>query len=731
MHRLRESGLFLLLAAAAACGGPDERRGHDGTFSEALTVCPGSTTIAGVDVSHDQGTIDWTQAAAGGIAFGYAKATEGLTFTDPEFSTNWSGMQAAGIQRGAYHYFHPDDDGVAQADTFLGVVGTLGQAGDLPPMLDVEVTDGLSGSAAIQQAQAFVGEVTARTGLSTVVYVSPTFWSGLGSTTALASDPLWTADWTYSLGSCPTVDAPWTSWSFWQWSDMGSVNGISGLVDLDVFNGTAMQLAQLGGGSTAPTTTPIAQVSGNDAVTLVNWPDGHLDLFARSPAGSVLDTSTSGTNDAWASLVALGSGAACGSAAAFWGGGWTTPELFSPLDSGSTASIIWNASRGWSGLQSFGGTSLTHVSVSVGLDGRPNVFALGGDGAIWTNTFDTTTSSWAGWTSLGGAFVTGAGPITWGNGTIELFTADSGGTAWHRWTESGTASGWSDWTVLGSGIASRPVPVRWQDGQAGHAEVFARGLDGQLYHSDFSYQSDWPAFTVLSPGEQIIGEPSAIMNPSSGPEVFARDPTGRVMHLTWNGSSYSAFVALGDQIAASDPFGWTRGDGNAEVFAIDTSGRLSRTYHDPTAGWTSWSPIGTGVDPCAPALPENPDAGTAADAGHATDAGAVLDAGRETDGGTGRDAGREIDAGTASEMDAGFEGPDAGEPVEWDSGQPDAGQTMDAGEPPAAVDAGPPYVFPGESAPAVRAGCSCTGSASPDSLILLVALALMRSRKMR
>ena len=97
-----------------------------------LTACAGGATLPGIDVSSYQGIIDWNQVHGAGYAWAYAKATEGTGYRDPTFPGNWSGMQSAGLSRGAYHFFHPGDDGTTQADYYLGYVGTLG-AGDLPP----------------------------------------------------------------------------------------------------------------------------------------------------------------------------------------------------------------------------------------------------------------------------------------------------------------------------------------------------------------------------------------------------------------------------------------------------------------------------------------------------------------------------------------------------------------------------------------------------------------------
>lgn len=78
--------------------------------------------VAGIDVSHWQGTIDWNAAAADGVEFVFIKATEGGDYTDPAFAANWSGSSRAGIRRGAYHFYRPQTDAAAQAQQFLRVV---------------------------------------------------------------------------------------------------------------------------------------------------------------------------------------------------------------------------------------------------------------------------------------------------------------------------------------------------------------------------------------------------------------------------------------------------------------------------------------------------------------------------------------------------------------------------------------------------------------------------------
>src|SRR5262249_5104026 len=130
--RIPHCALLLALLAPAARAQTDTR-GHPGIElllplpgrAREATVCAGSSTLEGVDVSHWDGAIDWSKVAGSGRAFAIAKATEGTSFLDPQFHTNWTGMKSAGLVRGAYHFFRPADSGVAQADWFLSSVGGL------------------------------------------------------------------------------------------------------------------------------------------------------------------------------------------------------------------------------------------------------------------------------------------------------------------------------------------------------------------------------------------------------------------------------------------------------------------------------------------------------------------------------------------------------------------------------------------------------------------------------
>ncbi|HVY44757.1 MAG TPA: GH25 family lysozyme [Minicystis sp.] len=597
LRRLSLVSLAAFVAGCAASAG--ESDGPVGQTEEASTVCASGATTEGVDVSSYQPNTNWQQVAASGRGFAIVKATEGTTYTDPTFHANWSGMKAAGMVRGAYHFFHPSDDPIAQADYFTGVMGALGQ-GDLGGALDLEVTDGVAGATVVARAKSFLQRVEQNTGKVPLIYTSPGFWDGLGGDkSGFEHYTLWIAHWGVN---CPDVPSPWTTWKFWQYADNGSVPGVSGGVDHDVFNGSKAALQAFAGSTPDP---GIAQVNGNDSLSLVNWEsDKHAELFVKKPNGDVLHTWTHATTDTWNAPDTLDGNATCGFGSVMWPSPYSYAEVVAPLaPNGNVGHLWWVSGQGWNTFHDLGGMGLDHVSTVIWPDTHAELFALGADGAIWHDYFVFASSDWSGWTSMGGAnLVTGAGVIRWQDGHVELFATDAQGAAWHNWSGN-YQGGWHGWDSLGGQLASRPVPVRWADG---HVEVFARGLDGHLYHT-WWHANAWEPFQVIDASTKILGEPSAIVNPKGnggvqGPEVFARREDGKVVHLWWDGMAWTDFKKLDDQAAGGDPFGWVRGDGAAEVFVIDDQGDLVKDYHDPANGWSGWAPLASGpFDACVPA----------------------------------------------------------------------------------------------------------------------------------
>ncbi|MBA2322384.1 MAG: lysozyme [Deltaproteobacteria bacterium] len=209
----------------------------------------------GVDVSHWNGEIDWEAVAAGGYGFAYAKATEGTYFVDDSFEDQSGGAFDAGLYRGGYHFGIPDDSsGAEQARFFVDNGGGWTEDGyTLPGVLDIEWNPN-SGNDCYDLSEAeledwvadFTEEYRALTGRDAVIYTSRTWWNLCVDSEAFSANPLWVADWGVSEPEMPTG---WSVWTFWQTDAYGTVPGIDGDSDLDVFGGPPSQLAAFAAGT--------------------------------------------------------------------------------------------------------------------------------------------------------------------------------------------------------------------------------------------------------------------------------------------------------------------------------------------------------------------------------------------------------------------------------------------------------------------------------------------------
>jgi lysozyme len=212
----------------------------------ASAVCPSGTPLQGIDVSYYQGSfyggsINWSQVAQSGRAFAYARAADGTTFVDPDFLANYAGIKAAGMKAGAYLFYRPDEDPKQQAYV---LISELDQAyfapGDLVPVLDVEVTDGVSSATIVANLQTTIATVQQSLGVTPAIYTSWGFWNGSVGSTAFGTDPLWVANWGVT---CPTLPTGWSTWAVWQYNDNSTVPGITvNVVDADESPGPALPL---------------------------------------------------------------------------------------------------------------------------------------------------------------------------------------------------------------------------------------------------------------------------------------------------------------------------------------------------------------------------------------------------------------------------------------------------------------------------------------------------------
>lgn len=212
-------------------------------------VSPGPNTVAGIDVSHYEPSVDWKQALASGHRFAFAKATDGEGSVDSKFATHRANAKAASLIFGGYHFFRFSGlSPVQQGDLLLKATGGV-LAGELPLTIDIEWDDTTPkyatgkemDPAAADLALACLEHVEKATGIPPMIYTAASFFQNFPDPERFARFPLWVANYGVLM---PNIPAPFTAWKFWQYTDHELVPG-TGKIDASWFNGTIDDLKAL------------------------------------------------------------------------------------------------------------------------------------------------------------------------------------------------------------------------------------------------------------------------------------------------------------------------------------------------------------------------------------------------------------------------------------------------------------------------------------------------------
>ncbi|NUO47676.1 MAG: hypothetical protein HOV80_02340 [Polyangiaceae bacterium] len=226
-----------------------ESEEETGEASSEITICP-DQVVRGIDVSYYQGNINWEAVAGAGYQFAITRINHG-DFMDPEFDDNWAGIKSVGMIRGAYQYFDPGGDVSWQAQVVIDKLGKIAP-GDLPAVIDVESTDGLPPAQVAQAVGEWLALVEEGTGKKPIIYTGKYFWQDNVQTAEFNDHKLWHAQYPNACqppaapppgcGSCANIADQWDDIFVWQYSSSGSVPGIAGNVDMNVFFGTYEEL---------------------------------------------------------------------------------------------------------------------------------------------------------------------------------------------------------------------------------------------------------------------------------------------------------------------------------------------------------------------------------------------------------------------------------------------------------------------------------------------------------
>lgn len=192
--------------------------------------------VMGIDISKHNGTVDWNAVKNAGVEFvilrcGYRGSASGVLVEDEKFRTNIKGATAAGLKVGIYFFSQAVNEMEAVEEASLTLSLIKGHKISYPVYIDVEAAngraDGLSAAERTKVVKAFC-ETVRDSGYTAGVYSNKNWFAEKMDTGAFGNYRIWLAQYTES----PTYTG---RYEMWQYSSRGTIPGIKGDVDLNIF----------------------------------------------------------------------------------------------------------------------------------------------------------------------------------------------------------------------------------------------------------------------------------------------------------------------------------------------------------------------------------------------------------------------------------------------------------------------------------------------------------------
>ncbi len=180
--------------------------------------------LKGIDISNNNGNINFNKVKVSGVECVYIKATEGTTYRDGYLDTNYSNAHYAGLKIGFYHFLVGTSAPESQANNFYNSIKD--KLSDLIPMLDIETNfNGL-----IDYVERFIKKFKELSNAPIGIYSYTGFLSNLKG--KFTEYPLWEANYNNNPWNLPNNSYTRVGH---QYTEKGKVKGINTNVDLNEF----------------------------------------------------------------------------------------------------------------------------------------------------------------------------------------------------------------------------------------------------------------------------------------------------------------------------------------------------------------------------------------------------------------------------------------------------------------------------------------------------------------
>ncbi|WP_434793959.1 hypothetical protein TPDSL_05040 [Terrisporobacter petrolearius] len=251
----------------------------------------------GIDVSKWNGNINWRSVKNSGVDYVIIRGGYGTSTIDPKFKTYIEGAKSVGLKIGVYwfSYATTPNNAAIEAQACLNAISPYKSSVTYPVFFDFEYDSvryannngvKVTRDLASRMATSFLNQVESK-GYTSGIYTNKDFSSTYFTSDLISSNNMWVAQ--YS--STNTFGKPY---SMWQYSEKGSVPGISGYVDM---NYTCLKTFGGSSGSEEPSTP-----SENQGVTTANvnfrksasTSSSIIETIPKNTNVEVIDKSTSG-----------------------------------------------------------------------------------------------------------------------------------------------------------------------------------------------------------------------------------------------------------------------------------------------------------------------------------------------------------------------------------------------------------------------------------------------------
>jgi len=217
----------------------EEKRLSDVRNFQVLSKYPDK--VVGFDVSQYQGQIHWDEIEyvenTFALGFVFIRATAGKDAVDTCFKTNWAAARKNNIIRGAYHFYRPNENSLEQAENFIKTVKL--SKGDLPPVLDIESLPKNQPMDSLKSGlRRWLKKVDAHYKVKPIIYSGEKYYNAFLKD-EFSEYTFWIANYNFFVEDLKD------DWLFWQFTEKATISGISGNVDINIYNGTPKQLGYL------------------------------------------------------------------------------------------------------------------------------------------------------------------------------------------------------------------------------------------------------------------------------------------------------------------------------------------------------------------------------------------------------------------------------------------------------------------------------------------------------